>query len=75
MNCVYDNPATMARELWDSGILTAHVTAKSLMSKANKPIGQEFFEPRMGLWKPGQWIGDNRAVKGTVFKEDVEVVE
>jgi hypothetical protein len=63
MMCVYDNPSTMARELWQDGKLAHHVTACVLESRGFKG-GRWFpFQLNVGYWECGRlWYGDINAM-------------
>lgn len=56
--CVYDNPATMSRELYLDGKLVEAYSAELLVSK-EPHIGDVL---GAGNWNPGQLIGDVRAL-------------
>jgi hypothetical protein len=58
--CIYDNPATMARECWQDGELICHYASDLLLPFAKEPIPAEhfFFGANIGPWKLGQMVGD-----------------
>jgi len=62
--CIYDNPATMARECWQSGKLLCHYQFQLLPPLAKEPIPAEklFFGANIGPWKIGQMVGDAEAM-------------
>lgn len=59
--CVYDNPATMAREAWKDGRLVGHTQAVLLCSKGFRGNRYWPFIFNVGPWKPGQVCGDKSA--------------
>lgn len=59
--CVYDNPATMAREYYEDGKLLCAYTANLLLAKEMQQIGATDVLGA-GDWKPGQKIGDPAAL-------------
>lgn len=63
--CIYDNPATMARECWQDGRLIYSYQAALLMSKTETPARKFFFGANVGPWKPGQLFGDRDAMGAT----------
>lgn len=64
--CVYDNPATMARECWQNGTLLYHYKAQLLSPFATTPVPPEhfFFGANTGTWQPGRIVGDAAAMTG-----------
>lgn len=61
--CVFDNPATMARECWQDKKLVfscSYLTLESFTKKAI-PAKYFFYGANIGPWKEGQLIGDNEA--------------
>lgn len=62
--CIYDNPATMARECWQDGDLVCHYSFVLLSPFAKEPIPAEhfFFGANIGSWKLGQMVGDAEAM-------------
>ena len=63
--CVYDNPATMAREYYEDGNLICAYTADLLQTKEMQQIGATDVLGA-GEWKPGQKIGDTAALPANV---------
>lgn len=63
--CVYDNPATMARECWQNGKLMLHYSMTILPPQSKNPIPSEhfFFGANIGPWKEGQLVGDADAME------------
>lgn len=64
--CTYDNPATMARECWEDGVLLCHYQFDLLRPLAKDPIPAKnfFFGANIGPWKLGQMVGDPEAMVG-----------
>ena len=60
--CVYDNPATMARECWQDGKLVCHYKADLFALKEPIPARKFFFGANIGDWVTGQIVGDKEAM-------------
>lgn len=63
--CVYDNPATMMRECWQSGRLQAAYSFE-LYAMRPWPVPPEHYHlgaNLLGDWKTGQMVGDAEAMK------------
>jgi hypothetical protein len=66
--CIYDNPATMARECWQDGRLLCKYDALLFLRKLAPwetqpvPAEQFFFGANIGDWKTGQLVGDIAAM-------------
>lgn len=62
--CTYDNPVSMARECWQDGKRICHYSFDLLPPFAKKPIPGRifFFGANIGSWKPGQMVGDAKAM-------------
>lgn len=62
--CVFDNPASMARECWQDGRLLYSYSIKVLHDFAHHPIPGRlfFFGANVGPWKAGQLLGDAAAM-------------
>lgn len=63
--CTYDNPATMARECWQSGKFICHYQAVILPPFAKKSMPTEvyFFGANIGKWQTGRIVGDKSAMR------------
>lgn len=67
--CVFDNPATMARECWQNGrLLCSYYSGLFLRKRApgeTQPIPPElfFFGANVGPWTSGRLIGDPNAMR------------
>lgn len=60
--CIYDNPATFAREAWMNGKLRGHTQATVLLSKGFNGGSWWPFYFNCGPWTPGRVIGDKEAI-------------
>lgn len=58
----FDNPATMARELWQDGNFLGHTTAAQLCIKGFRGFSDCHFGFNVGPWKEGQIVGDEQAI-------------
>jgi len=61
--CVFDNPASMARECWQDGKLLAFITSALMATKGFNGGKNIFFGLNVGPWKTGQLLGDADAMK------------
>jgi len=61
--CVFDNPASMARECWQDGKLLAFITSALMATKGFNGGKDIFFGLNVGPWKTGQLLGDADAMK------------
>ena len=66
--CTYDNPHTMMRECWQGGVLQAAYAAE-LYKLRDWPLHNYGYIYHFGAnlmrgWKPGQMVGDARAMAG-----------
>lgn len=59
--CVYDNPATMSRECWESGVLRCSYSAAFLHTEGTQNV-KIFFGANVGEWQPGRIVGDAAAI-------------
>lgn len=62
VTCVYDNPATMAREAFSQGKLLYAMQAELLLSKGFRGFRDMPFYMNVGPWSPGRVIGDRTAM-------------
>lgn len=60
--CVFDNPATMAREAWQEGVLVGHTQAALLESATFRGHRDWPFIFNVGRWEPGRVHGDAAAI-------------
>lgn len=69
--CVYDNPNTFFREVWQDGKLvcaySAHLLLRKLAAWETQPIPGDklHFGANIGNWREGQLIGDASAVRSS----------
>jgi hypothetical protein len=63
--CVYDNPATMARECWQDGHLLCAYSMQLFFLKTPIPAKHYFFGANVGPWKTGQMHGEASAMQTT----------
>lgn len=63
MVCTYDNPVTMYRECWESGVLIYSYSATMLCTKRRINRNFLFFGANIGPWKSGQLVGDPKAME------------
>lgn len=62
MVCVYDNPATMAREAWQNGRLLLKLDALVLLDANFRRSGLMPFMLNVGPWSDGKAWGDIKAM-------------
>ena len=60
--CIYDNPATMAREAWQDGGMIGHTQAKLLLSAEFHGYSTWPFIFNVGPWEQGMVYGDETAM-------------
>ena len=69
---VFDNPATMCREMWQDGKLLAHLSADAMLQKGFRGHPTIPLPLNCGEWCPGRVDGDAAAI--AEFDDDIGIL-
>lgn len=68
IHCVYDNPDTMRRELWNAGELVCDYSAELLFLNESNKSRSKILNDALA-WKSGNIIGNANAIDEIILSE------